>query len=173
MATDLTGLSGHIRIIAKMVALKALDKSVPADDLSYSKQVTYTYGTGANRVNQIWHDQRPLAGGAGEELDFAGSLLNAFGGSVTFANIKAIIVENASTNSGTTITIGNASANQFVGPFGAAAHTLTIKPGGFAAVCDVAADGWTVTANSGDKFKILNNDASNTATYNIIVIGES
>jgi len=124
-------------------------------------------GTGTGYGDLQFHDQRQLSDGGNEELDLAGSLTDQFGSTLTFAKIKLLVIENLSASQ--TLTVGNASSNQFVGPFGAAAHTLGIGPNSFAVLIANPA-GYAVTAGTGDKLKILNS-AGSSCLYNIFIWG--
>lgn len=177
MATDLTALTTTVDLAVLFDAAKALDLSIPKDAASKPYSTTTIFGTGAGKADMVWHDRNALVGGASVELDLAGALTNAFGTTVTFANVKTIVVANTSDKQSpattAAITVGGAAANAFLGPFGAAAHTVTIPSGGFFAVsCDNAA-GWAVTAGTADLVKILNEDGANSAQYDVFFIGES
>jgi hypothetical protein len=132
-----------------------------------NKSVTYAFGTGNTQINDRYEAERSLAASANEELDLAGVLVNAFGESVVFTAVKEIYIENPSATQ--TLTVGNATATQFLGGFGAAAHTWAIPPGGTFHVRAPMA-GWPVVAGASDKLKILNN-AGSTVAYKIVILG--
>ncbi len=181
MATDLTALTASLGISVTANAARALDLSTPADALSLAIANAFSFGSGANMANQIWHDRRILAGAASEELDLAGSLTNAFGQSVTFAKIKALLIRNRSGEvigahavaTDAALTAGGAVANAWVGPFGAANDTLGVPAGGSMLLVNPTAAGWAVTAGTGDLLKILNADATDELCYEIFILGES
>jgi len=181
MATDLTGLVVALGIDFSALVKKAIDLSTPEASLKFSeKALALAFGTGENQANQIWWDRRTLAGDASENLDLAGSLTNAFGGTVTFANVKAIIVLNRSDQAigaheatDAEISVGGAAANEFQGPFEAATDAIRVPAGGVLLITNPQADGWTVTATDNDLLKVLNKDADDEALYDIILIGES
>lgn len=130
--------------------------------------IVLTDGSGSNQASKIWDAVRSVATAANDDLDLAGVLTDPFGATVTFATIKAILIRSDGANT-TNLTIGNATSNQFVGPFGAAAHTITIRPGG-AFLIAAPQTGYTVTASTGDIFRVANS-AGATAVYGITVIG--
>ncbi len=113
---------------------------------------------------------RTLSASATEDLDLSGVLTDAFGATFTATEVMAIVVEAASGNTNNVV-IGGASANHFVGPFGAAAHTLAVKPGQYLALIDN--QGWAVTAGTGDLLKVANSSSGTPVTYTITVIGRS
>lgn len=132
--------------------------------------IPFTDGAGANQVDLLFTDRRTIAASGNDDLDLAGALVDAFGATLTFARIKAIVIKAAAGNTNTVV-VGNAAATQFVGPFGAAAHTLAIKPGGFFVIAAPDAAGWAVTAGSADLFRIANGGAGTEVTYDIAILG--
>jgi len=136
-----------------------------------SKVISFQDGTTDGKADRLWSDVRTLAASASENLDLAGSLTDPGGATVTFVKVKAIFVRATATNVNDVV-LGNAAANAFVGPFGAAAHTLAVKPGGTLLL--VAPNtGWTVTAGTGDQVKVLNGGAGTAVEYEIIILGTS
>jgi hypothetical protein len=177
MATDLTGLEAKIKASIVATAQKAVDPDCVAEaPLDKTDTLSPTFGSGDNAADQMWHDRRTLAGAATEDLDLAGVEPNAFGTTVTFAKIKAIFIHNTSDDQDTptdaSMTIGNAAATQFVGPFGAAAHTLTLEAGDWVIITCLKA-GWACTGGALDLLKILNNDATDQLQYDIVLLGVS
>lgn len=137
--------------------------------------ITFADGSGDDQANRVWRSTRSLAASANESIDlydFGGTERDALGNLFTLAKVKALCIRNTSTTYTSTITIGNAS-NPFVGPFGAGTHTITLTPGDATAgvLLLVNGTGWTVTDTSAHLLKIANNDGTNAATYEIIVVG--
>jgi len=126
-------------------------------------------GTGNGQANAMFSDTRTLAGAANEELDLAGVLVDPHGATLTFTKIKAIIIK-ASVDNPDKITIGGSASNAFLGPFGNSSDVIDLLPGNAIQITNVNA-GWTVTAGTADKLKILNADADDPAVYEIILIG--
>lgn len=128
-------------------------------------------GTGSSAADLEYMAARTLTTGSSENLDLAGGLTDRFGTTLTFAKIKAIYIENPSTNS-TSISFKPGSSNGWVGgPIGTAAHTVTIPAGG-KMFFSAPVSGWTVTAGTGDIINIANSaGASN--TYILHIIGTS
>lgn len=183
MATDLTALDLAIALSIAGSTQKGLDLSTPQDAINLSKSIAFAFGTGAGKGDQVFHDRRILAGGASEDLDLAGVLTNAYGATVTFAKVKAILIFNRSDETLTSpvahtatdaeIAVGGAAANEFQGPFQAAGDAIGIPAGGAFLIAGNWATGWAVTAGTGDLLKIENLDGSDEACYDIVIIGES
>lgn len=130
----------------------------------------YADGTGNGQANKIYTSMaRSLAASANEELDLAGVLLDPAGAALTFSAVKGIFVEAAAANTNDVV-VGNAASNGFVGPFGGATHTIAVKPGGKLLI-EAPNTGWTVTAGTGDKLKILNGAAGTSVAYDIKIWG--
>lgn len=140
--------------------------------VSRSPSVPLTTGVGANQADRIYSSSITLGASATSDLDLSGVLLDIFGAAILFARIKAIIciADAGNTNN---VVLGGAAANQFVGPFGAAAHTIAVKPGGF--LCNVAPDaaGWVVTAGTADIFRVGNSGAGTSVLFDLILLGAS
>lgn len=122
------------------------------------------------KADLMYTATRTLSASATEDLDLSGVLTDAFGATFTTTEVMAIVVEAASGNTNNVV-VGGASSNHFVGPFGAAAHTLAVKPGQYLALIDN--QGWAVTAGTGDLLKVANSSSGTPVTYTITVIGRS
>lgn len=160
-------VTGRITVQTSFDYVSALDLVTANVPLQRSVPITFTSGTGSGQVNEIWTDERAISSSSSESLDLAGSLTNAVGGTITFATVKAIIIESATANT-VDITVGNAASNGFTGPFGGATHTVAVRPGGVAMFV-APKTGWTVTASTGDLLKVAAGAAD--ITYRITIIG--
>ena len=129
-------------------------------------------GTGANQADRLFTDTRTLAASANEDLDLAGVLLDAFGSAITFVRIKALLVKAASGNTNN-VKVKPAAANGWLGPFNAAADTVSVKPGGTALFVAPDATAWPVTAATADLLNIANSGAGSSVTYDIVIVGAS
>lgn len=150
----------------------ALDLSTTENLLRYTRQISLATGTAANQADKVWSDNRTLAASASEDLDLAGSLTDAFGATLAFARVKGLIVYAAAANTNDVV-IGGAGSNGWVGPFGAATHTLTVRPGGLLTLFAPGATGYTVTAGTGDLLHVANSSSGSSVTYDVVVIGAS
>ena len=165
-------LTATLAASIKALLTGTADMGTPQQDFIEAFSIGLTNGTGADQANNVFADQRALGAGANEELDLAGSLVNALGATLTFTAIKAILVQALSTNAAN-IVVGGAASNAFVGPFGDATDTLALGPGDFMMITRRSAAGLAVTAGTGDKLKVTNSDGAAGASYRIILIGEA
>lgn len=135
------------------------------------KVIDFASGTGANQADLIWADERTLAASASEDLDLAGVLSDAFGATITIAEVVAIFIvaDAANTND---VVVGDATSP--VPLLGGTNPTISVKPGGaFVIVAPSAAGQFTVGAGSTDDLKIANSSSGTSVTYQIAVLGRS
>jgi hypothetical protein len=133
-------------------------------------------GTGANQSDLIFADERTVASASNDDLDLAGVLLPAFGSTLAFVNITAIMVVNRPRTGAantTNLTIGGGT-NAFVGFLGGTTPTIgPIRPGGVVLLsCGAATGIGAVVAGTGDILRIANS-AGAAATYQIMIVGRS
>lgn len=168
MAPTLVNSSLLVRLKFKLTS--AIDHSTPVDDFSFERLFEIAGGTGANQGDMLWHDARTLSASATENLDFAGSLSDAFGVTQTFVRINIIMVFARSANTND-VQVQRASSNGLVA-FMAASDGIAIPPGGMILLYfgDDATD-CVVTASTGDLLTITNSAGSTSVTYDIAVVG--
>jgi hypothetical protein len=128
-------------------------------------------GTASGKADLVYHAQRTITASSSETLDFAGSLTDSFGATLTFVKVKAIFIKASSGNTNDVV-VGNTAATQFTGPLGGATHTIAVAPNGVLLVSAPNA-GWAVGAGSTDMLKIANSAGGSSVTYDIVVIGTS
>lgn len=132
-------------------------------------------GTGAGQADILFMDERTVGASTNDDVDLAGALSDAFGATITAAEVVAVFIINAP-RSGTAnvsdLTIGNAAA-PFEGFLSSAGTIGPIKPGGvFLLAAGDAAGIGTVTATSADILRIANGSGGS-ATYQIGVLARS
>jgi hypothetical protein len=165
----MAGVIDHVNVTLKIDALllRSLDLSTPQDQLLLNFLETLSNGTTSGKASQMWHDTRTLAASANEDLDFAASLANAFGVTLTFATIKCIVVRAKSTNTNNVQVTRPANG---VPLFMASGDGISLGPGEWFAFFSPTT-GKTVTAGTGDLLNIANSAGSTGVDYDIVVIG--
>jgi hypothetical protein len=148
---------------------KAGDLGSPAGTLQALLDAQLANGTLDTQADRAWGDTRTVGISANDDLDLAGVLEDMFGDVFTLAEVAAIIIIASALNTNDLV-VGNAAANPFVGPLGAAAHTIKVRPGGVLLL--YAPGGWAVVAGTGDILRIANG-AGSTSDYSIVVVGRS
>lgn len=162
-------LTTNLDLVLRGSHTNVLDLLTATASFSIDKGDSLADGTGAVDTGDLmWSDTRTLAT-TSENLDLAGSLTNAFGATVTFARVKAVLIHNKSTTVGQTVTIGGAASNQFL-LFTDASDKYTLGPNGVFLIWEPSAAGKVVTAGTGDSLKI---ETSASITYDIVIIGSS
>jgi hypothetical protein len=161
-------LTTEVSARVKASLVTSLDLKSARSDLDLTISMLLASGVAIDQADEIWDDERSLATGANEDLDFAGILTNAFGQTVTLVKLKLLIFIAGSTNT-TNLTIGPKSSNGL--PFLAGTTpTFVLKPKGVFLLFDPSLAGITVTAGTGDLINVLNS-AGATATYRVIAVG--
>lgn len=140
--------------------------------VEFSKGLDFANGVLAKQADISYAQEYTIPSGSFVDIDLNGSLTNAVGVPVNAVKIAAIVVESKSTNT-TDITIGGAPANAFVGPFGAATHTVKIGPDGFVALGASGLAGiGTVVPATADILRITN-AAGASAVVKVGILGRS
>lgn len=153
---------------------KTLDLADGRVPLAKIYQAVLSSGTGVGQADLVFHDQRTLSASATENLDLSGVLADAFGTTLAFAKVKAIIFVAASTNTNNVL-IGGDVTNTFFPMFGAEADSLILRPGAtFALFCGAGdSAGYAVTAATADLLKVANSAGGTSVVYDVIIIGTS
>lgn len=138
--------------------------------------ITLADGTAANQADLLFVDQRAVATGANDDIDLAGVLSDAFGATITAAELVGLMVVNAPRSGAantTDLTIGGGS-NPVTGFLGGTTPTIgPIKPGGMVCLAAGNAAGiGAVTAGTADILRIANSSGA-TATYQIAIVARS
>lgn len=166
-------LTSRVSMALAATYTSAQDLTTVSSPLSLSQQWDLGNGTGAGQADRLFSDRRTLAASATEDLDLAGVLTDAFGATLTFARIKALLVRASSGNTNSVV-LGAASSNPWATLLNGTG-TLTLRPGASvllsAGVGDATA--YAVTAATGDLLKVANSAGGSAVTYEIAIIGAS
>lgn len=132
----------------------------------------YTNGTTAGKADILFADTRTVASGSNDDLDLAGVLANAFGATITAAEVVAIFIKAKATNT-TSLTVGGGT-NPLAGWLGGTTPTVgPIRPGGVFLRAETDAAGiCSVTASTGDILRITNGSGA-AATYDIAILART
>lgn len=133
-------------------------------------------GTGVDQADLLWMDERTVSASSNDDIDLAGALMEATGGTFVAAELVFIFIINkprsGATNS-SNLTIGNAT-NPVAGMTGAASATIgPIRPNGWFMLGspDAAGQG-PITAGTGDILRIANGTGGSN-TYQIAIVARS
>lgn len=164
-----TTLNGRVQLTVTSTFQNTNEMSTATDPLSLAITQAFTDGTGANKAQIEWHDERVLDGGDDDDIDLAGTVAGIFG-TPSFTKVKYMLIRLVTTTSGVSIVVGAAETNPWLAPFGDASDTITITAGGMRLFTDPV-NGLTVTGGTGDILRI-NNPGQTAVTYQIWVAGE-
>ena len=149
----------------------ATDFGERAGDVPFSVTKALTDGVAANQIQKVFFDTRTLAASANEDLDLNGSALqDTLGANLALTSVKLIAIKAADANTNNVV-YKPAASNGFLGPLGAAANTITLKPGQVWVITDFSAAGWTVTPATADLINLANSGAGTSVTYDILIAG--
>lgn len=165
-----TALAARIALAISGEFSNILDIGSATYPVGFGPVYALTDGSGANQANKLFTDQRTLAASGTEDLDLNGTLVDAFGNTFSPTKIKALVVVADAANVNDVV-VGGASANQAASFFGAATHSVKVKPGGMLVLVAPDATGYAITAGTADLLKIANSSSGSAVTYTIIVIG--
>jgi hypothetical protein len=166
----MTGVTAEVGVYINGRVTRANDLNSVSADLNEDWSKAFVAGTGAGQGDLVFSDTRTIAASGTDNLDLAGGVTDTFGSTVTFVDVKAIIVRASAANTND-VQIGGAGSNPFVGPMGGTGVT-TLKPGGFVCWVNPGA-GWTVTPSTGDILKVANSAGGTSVDYDIIIVGAS
>jgi len=164
-------LTSSIRAIVGATETGALDLGTKSFPVNVARAVSLATGTGNSQADTIFSDQRTLTASATENLDLAGTLIGAFGNTLTFARIKCLLVYAAAANVND-VQISRPASNG-VPLFLAASDAIPVRPGGIFLWACSDATGIVVTPATGDLITITNSAGTTSVTYDVVIIGAS
>lgn len=157
---------------------RALDLGTATYPFSRTASISLANGTGAGMADLLFTDERTLSASATEDIDLSGlfgspqtQLTDAFGQTVVFARVKAIIVEASTANTNNVNVIRPASNG--VPLFLAASDGVAVRPGGFYAWGCTDATAAAVAAGTADLITFTNSSSGTSVTYRLTIIGAS
>lgn len=161
-----TGLKGKTNVVIALEHEKDLDLNTILDKLNISSGIDWSFGTGANQANLLWHDSRSTDD-TGETLNIydSGTLVTAFGDALTMAAIKLLYIEN--THATLTLEVFGGAAND-IPILADTSDILELPPGGILLWTCPTAAGIVTTANKNLK---LASKTAGTITFKVAIMG--
>lgn len=163
-------LTTLLKLSATGTHVAPLDLGNASFPFSLSQEWPLASGVGAAQADRVFTDTRTLALSATEDLDLAGSLVDAFGAVITFVTIKGVIVRAAVGNTNA-VNVTRPAANG-VTLFTAVSAGIALKPGYVFAWFGSGA-GITITPGTADLLTFTNGGAGTSVNYDVIIIGTS
>jgi hypothetical protein len=145
------GVTASIQIISKATDTRTVGlESTAVKVVDESWAIAFTDGTGANQVQKIYAVEHTIAG-TEDDLDLVGVLTDAFGSTLSLAEIKAWGVQAASTNGGNVVVGTAAPANPWTTCL---SGTVTLHPGAVAVFATPNATGWAAVGGASDAIRL-------------------
>lgn len=176
MAVDSVTASYLIDIVAK-------EAFTAENDLgSIKRRIRRTFalpnGTSDGQCDLVWADRRSLAADTTETIDLDTSLTDSAGTAVDFAQVDLIVFINRNTVAGDDLHIGPNSSNGFSGPWADDSDRSVCPAGATSGAHDgmlimANPQGWAVTGGTGDLIAVINIDAANAISYDVLILGRS
>jgi hypothetical protein len=164
-------VSANIALQLDATMTGASDLGNPKQSVKISELLQFTPGTNTiGKADILFADTRTLAASASESLDLAGVLTNAFGQTITAAEVTAIFLRAAAANTNNVL-FGPAASNGFLGPWGAATDRTKVNPGDWHVL--TCQTGWAVTATTADLIFAGNSGSGTPVTYDIVILGRT
>ncbi len=162
--------SAKIYAAVGSILSNTLDLSTPTSEQKADlTPIEFDSGTGDYQINKVWHDQRSLSASTNEDLDLAAGLTDALGSTITMTAVKVIVIKADEDNTNDVV-IGGDATNTVLGIFTAEADSIEIGPGGVFMWVQPKT-GATVTAGTGDLFRVANGSSGTSVTYKIWILG--
>lgn len=134
----------------------------------------FTSGVAADQADILYVDERAFASSTADPIDLAGVLANAFGQTITAAEIVGLVIINTSkagVRNTVTLSVG-AGSNPWFTMFGATGDVIKVPPGGVFTLFAPDASGLgTVTAGTGDILTVTPGAAA--GAYQIAILARS
>lgn len=164
-------LTASIKAAIKASHSRALDLGTATLPLNKGIEIALTSGTGSGQADLLFSDTRTVAASGTDALDLAGGLTDAYGTTLTFVELRAVLVTASSLNTNNVRV--NRPASNGVPLFLAAGDGIDVPPGG-AFLWTAPPDGKiTVTAGTGDLLNIDNASSGSSVTYDVVILGVS
>ncbi|MFB0523915.1 MAG: hypothetical protein ACETVZ_00115 [Phycisphaerae bacterium] len=163
-----TNLTGRTSVVIDLKNIKALDLNEVLDELGIDSGIKWTFGTGANQANILFHDKRTIAQSASETLDLyaSGSLKDAFGDALTMAAIKFLYIKNTSADL-TVSVFGGGSLDLLI--MGGTTDSEQLPPGSFMMWACPTAAGIVTTVNK--NLKLAVSAGTGSAIIEVVALG--
>jgi hypothetical protein len=162
--------TGTVNLNVNGILLNSIDVGIAEHVLNWGANMPLTSGTGASQANQVFVDTRTLTASSSENLDLAGALTNAFGSTITFTKIRALIIKADSGNTNDVVVGGHGSA-AVASIFADTSDKIKVRPGGLFVLTAPDATGMAVTATTADMLTVANSAGSTSVSYTVIIIG--
>jgi hypothetical protein len=135
------------------------------------KVLQFTVGVAANQADLVYAAERTITAAGNDDIDLAGVLADAFGSTITMAEVVALVIMSNSTNPAALVVGGG--TNPWIAPWIATGDGVKVPIGGVFLLAGQDANGiGTVIAATGDILRV-NNPGGSSATYQIGILART
>ena len=136
------------------------------------RDVSLATGTAVGQADRMFSDTRTIAASSNDDLDLAGALPDALGGTTVFVKVKGLYIAAATGNTNNVLV--GAGTNPWVTALNSTG-VITLRPGAVVMLAAGVADNtaYGVTAATADILRIANSGAGSTVSYDIVIVGTS
>jgi len=147
-----------------------LDLVTTQADMDINERITLATGTGNNQADQAFSDQYTISASSTQVVDLGAAVSN-INQTLVFSKVKAIFLKLAAGASDqSTVSLAPNGTEGFADWLAGTTPALKVGPGGILLVTHPK-EGWAVAEDTDDKLLITNDDSTNAATVDIVVIG--
>lgn len=164
-------VTAEVRVTFRSVDKGPAGAGTRRQDVTADKILQFADGTGVGQADRVYVSEgRTLSASGTENLDLTGSLTDAFGATISAAEVVAIMVVAASTNTNN-VQVRNASSNGVPLFLGASSPGVAIPPGGAFVFAGPGAAGIaTITGSTGDLLTVTNSGSGTSVSYDIYLL---
>lgn len=126
---------------------------------------TLTDGTGVDEAQKQWYAKRTVTAGSNDDIDLRSLTGRYAGTTVSFDEVKWLIINIRSPGTGVRLVVGGAGTNEWSAWAAATGDKFNVEKFDL----KVTTDGWAV--DSTHKVLRVNNPTASSVTYDIVVIG--
>jgi len=162
----LTELDGSV-VASMFIRITDNNYNVPNIIINNPVNQRYAFGTDAGQIDIAYSAELTIAPSATTSLILNDDTLeDLFGNALNFATIKSIRVQHKSNSSSSSINLqGDFMTTNFGTSF-----SIAYPPGGYFDISE-SSSGFAVVETTGDTIDLVNNDATNTATVSVELLG--
>jgi hypothetical protein len=164
-------LTASIKASIKAAHTKALDLGTSTFPFAKAIEIVLASGTGSSQADLLFTDTRTVAASGTDALDLAGGLTDVYGTTLTFVELRAVMVYAYPANTNNCRV--NRPASNGVPLFLAAGDGIDVQPGGMLQWVSPLDGKVTVTAGTGDLLNIDNSSSGTSVTYDVAILGVS
>jgi hypothetical protein len=157
--------SANLRVTLSGTVTDTFDLWTPEASFTINQDTSFTNGEGSGQVNFVWSKSGSMGASGSNTIDLIGSEEDIYGNVMALASLKSLIIRNTSTT-GSQLNI----TTNGIGFVTGTSPSIPVTAGGVLVLTHVTT-GWALSAGSADTIVITNANASNGATYEIMIAG--